>query len=301
MPSLKDIKRRIKTVKSTQKITQAMYMIATTKLKKAEVRVHTARPFASELKNTFKRLLDEKVMVSSSSAKFPKAIYNYASLMEQRPVKNVALIVVGSNKGLSGAYVTNVVRATLEKIHHYEEQGIGTKLFIIGQRAYNGLKRTPKIEIVKLYNNLNEVVTTSEAAVIAEDIAEAYVDHIVDKIEIITTDYVTRLTNAPKCWPLLPVELAKDDSKAPRAEMLFIPNVEEILQKVVHLYIATSIYQSLLEAYASELASRMTAMKSATDNAEDVISSLTLTYNKARQTAITQEILEVVSGSEALE
>jgi F-type H+-transporting ATPase subunit gamma len=302
MPALKDIKRRIKSVKSTQKITQAMYMISTTKLKKAENRVKIARPFSYELLNTFKRVMSQNVCLKAGSVEHEHAIENYPALIEQRDVKNVALIVVGSNKGLSGPYVTNVVRQTLERAHQLEEQNIHTKLFIIGQRSYNALKRSSSVEIIKLYNNLNEIVTPSESSVIAEDVAEAYVHKKVDKIEILTTEYVSRMSNSPKLWPLLPIELPKydeTDHQGPMPEMVFEPNLEEILQSIIPLYMSNRIYQALLEAYASELSSRMTAMKSATDNADEMIDTLTLKYNKERQASITQEILEVVSGADA--
>jgi F-type H+-transporting ATPase subunit gamma len=303
MPSLKDIKRRIKSVKSTQKITQAMYMISTTKLKKAENRVKIARPFSQELLNAFKRLLATNVSLKLAQLKYEKAIENFPELIKTREIKNVAIIVVASNKGLSGPYNTNIVRLTLEHALELEEQGIGTKLYIIGQRAYNGLKRSAKVDIVKLYNNLNELVTPVEASVIAEDVAEAYVEGKVDKIEILTTEYRSKVGNSPELWPLLPLELPKYDTKefgGPGAEMLIEPTPEEVLQRVIPMYMSNRIYQAMLEAYASELTSRMTAMKSATDNAEDMIGSLTLKYNKERQASITQEILEVVSGADAL-
>lgn len=303
MPSLKDIKRRIKSVKSTQKITQAMYMISTTKLKKAENRVRTSRPFSYELLNTFKRLLAHNTHLSFPSIKTELAIDNYPALMAQREVKNVGIIVVASNKGLSGPYNTNIVRHTLERMHELHKKDIGVKLFIIGQRPYNGLKRHPHVDIVKLYTNLNENVTPGETAVIAENVAESYVSHEIDKIEILTTEFVSKLNNIPKFWPLLPLEFPAEQEAAdigPSPEMLFEPSLEIILQNILPLYLSNRIYQAIIEGFASELTSRMTAMKSATDNAEDMISNLTLNYNKARQSSITQEILEVVSGANAL-
>lgn len=303
MPALKDIKRRIKTVTSTQKITQAMYMISTTKLKKAENRVKNARPFSYELLNTFKKIMSTNIQLHVGSIHPQHAIENYPALIEKREVKNVAIIVAASNKGLSGAYITNIVRAALERADELHEQNINTKLFIIGQRAYNSLKRSSKVEIIKLYNKLNELITPNEAAVIAEDVAEAYVNCEVDKIEILTTEYLTRISNVPQLWPLLPIELPQheaDENVGPGPETLFEPSPEEVLQRVIPLYMSNRVYQALLEAYASELTSRMTAMKSATDNADEMITDLTLKYNKARQASITQEILEVVTGADAL-
>ncbi|MGD9580177.1 MAG: ATP synthase F1 subunit gamma [Vampirovibrionia bacterium] len=303
MPALKDIKRRIKSVKSTQKITQAMYMIATTKLKRAEGRVRSSRPFSNELLRIFRSLLDQNINITQSNLNVEKAINNYPALMKRREVKNVGLIVVASNKGLSGPYNTNVVRATIERASDLKAQGIGLKIYIIGLRAFNGLKRSPDLEIVKCYSGLSETVTSGETSVVAEDLTEAYVKEEIDKIEILTTEYVSKISNSPKIWPLLPLEMqVHDEEKLEElhSEMIFEPSPEEVLHRVLPLYIFNRLYQARLEAYTSELASRMTAMRSATDNADEMISSLTLTYNKVRQTSITQEILEVVSGADAL-
>ncbi|MEW5822088.1 MAG: ATP synthase F1 subunit gamma [Cyanobacteriota bacterium] len=302
MPALKDIKRRIKSVMSTQKITQAMYMIATTKLKRAEARVRSSRPYSQELLRTFKRLLAQNINISPTGQPMERAIENYPALMEHRDVKNSGLIVVSSNKGLSGPYNTNVVRQTLEKAHHLKKQGIKLKVFVIGLRAYNALKRSPDIEIVKLYNNLSETVTPGESAVIAEDVAETFINKEIDKIEILTTEFVSKISNHPKIWQLLPLDIPKSEhDNILEPEMLFVPSVEEVLHMVFPQYLSNRIYQARLEAYTSELASRMTAMRSATDNADEMINYLTLSYNKARQSSITQEILEVVSGADALD
>lgn len=305
MPSLKEIKRRIKSVKSTQKITQAMYMISTTKLKKADSRVNNARPFSEELLDVFRSLLAHKNSICMSSIKTEKAIENYPALMQVRDVKTVGILVVSSNKGLSGPYNTNVVRATLERIEYYKKQGIDVILGILGQRAYNALKRSPNAEIVNYFTNLSEDVSAGETSVIAEGVAKFFVEGQADKIEIITTEFKSKISNSPVVWPLLPLELPEEETeeanRGPAPEMIFEPSPEAVLPKVVPLYIANRIYQARLEAYASELASRMTAMKAATDNADEMIGSLTVTYNKARQASITQEILEVVSGAEALQ
>ena len=302
MPPLKEIRRRIKSIKSTQKITQAMYMIATTKLKKAETRVVSSRPFSIHLLHMFQRLLEADIKFFPVS-NISHAIDNYPALMEKRELKSVGILVIASNKGLSGTYNTNIVKETLELIHEYQLQGLNVKLFIIGQRAYNALKRNPNAEILKLYNNLNELITPGESAVIAEDLAEAYVSKSIDKIFILTTEYLTKMNNIPVLWTLLPLTLPKfekTESHELKPEMIIEPSPELVIQKVLPLYLSNRIYQAIIEAYTSELASRMAAMKSATDNAEEMINSLTLKYNKLRQNSITQEIVEVVSGSDAL-
>lgn len=303
MAALKDIKRRIKSVKSTQKITQAMYMIATTKLKRAEGRVRSSRPFSNELLRIFKSLLAQNINISQSNLNVEKAIDNYPALMKRRDVKSIGLVVVASNKGLSGPYNTNVIRAAMERAQDLKQKGIKLKLYVIGLRAFNGLKRSPLVEIVKCYNGLSETVTPGETSVVAEELAEAYVKEEIDKIEILTTDYVSKISNTPKIWPLLPLEmeaLAEEEHEKLHSEMVFEPSPEEVLHRILPLYLANRLYQARLEAFTSELASRMAAMRSATDNADEMITNLTLTYNKARQFTITQEILEVVAGADAL-
>ena len=303
MAALKDIKRRIKSVKSTQKITQAMYMIATTKLKRAEARVRSSRPYSNELLRIFKSLLAQNISITHSNLNVEKAIDNYPALMKQREVKTVGLVVVASNKGLSGPYNTNIIRATIERAYDLKARGLKLKVFVVGLRAFNGLKRSPNIEIVQCYNGLSETVTPGETTVVAEKLADAYVKEEIDKIEILTTEYVSKISNVPKVWPLLPLEMHVHDNQEHEelhSEMVFEPSPEEVLHRVLPLYLSNRIYQARLEAYTSELASRMTAMRSATDNADEMISSLTLTYNKARQFSITQEILEVVAGADAL-
>lgn len=311
MPNLKDIKLRIKSIKNTQKITQAMKMVAAAKVKKAENAVKASRPFTQAIKTVF-----DKVYVSVND--FPKggndfkmAIYNYPALLTERPVKTVGILVVTSNKGLAGAYNANIVRKTVARVRELKEQGISSKLFIIGQKGVNGLKefvRKENIEVLNTYTKLPAMITVGVTNLIIEEITEHYVAENIDSIEIITTKFKSMLSFLPEIVNILPVKIEKEHKEVPvelgdaplHSEMIFEPSAEEVLKKIVPLYLSNSIYQACLEAQASELASRMSAMSNATTNAEDMIRILTIDYNKARQGAITQELLEVVSGANAL-
>lgn len=307
MPNLKDIKDRISSITSTQKITKAMKMVAAAKVKKSENAVKAARPFARELANMFIRLLSSVGNeYSVSGLKVEKGIDNYPLLLKKKPKKSAGILVITSNKGLAGAYNANVVRYVLKLVDEYKKQGIESTLYVIGQRGYNSLKHQAEklgFTIEKFYQNFPVNVTGTSATVVAEDMAQAYVDNKIDSIEIVTTRFKNMMSYKVEEWKILPLEIEKDDDDSEHhldPLMTFDTDANSILQKIVPYFISNTIYQALLEATASELASRMTAMSSATKSAEDMIRLLTVDYNKARQAAITNEISEVVSGADAL-
>lgn len=305
MPNLKDIKLRIQSVENTKKITRAMKMVAAAKVKKAENSVKAGRPFSDELIIAFKKLLSAIGDITNDWLKIKMAIENYPELLKKREVKTVGMLIITSNKGLAGAYNANIVRNTIKQIQEYKEQGIESKLFIVGQKGISALKRKVvelKVEILKTYTQVANEISAAGAETIAEDIAESFVTGQIDKIEVFTTKFKNMMSYSAQKWDLLPITIDEEDSKPTGIEpiMIFEPSESSILQKIVPLYITNTIYQALLEAQASELASRMTAMSAASNNAEEMIRVLTIDYNKARQWAITQEILEVVSGADAL-
>ncbi len=307
MANLKDIKNRIQSVKSTQKITRAMKMVAAAKVKKAENTVKMSRPFTNELTAMFKKLLMSVGSYSAQSLKIKSPIDNYPELLQVREIKTVGLLVITSNKGLAGAYNANVVRKTLQTIKAYKEQGIETVLFIVGQKGISTLKRKCKefnCEIAKTYAGVANNPSAEGAKLIIEDIADYFVTHKIDKIEVITTRFKNMMSYFVENWTILPLKGVNDDYERLHDNVLeplmeFMPDMHNILQKIVPMYMTNILYQSLLEAQASELASRMTAMSAATSNAEKMINDLSVEYNKTRQFAITQEIIEVVSGANA--
>ena len=307
MANLKEIKNRINSIKSTQKITRAMKMVAAAKVKKAENTVKASRPFTEELNNMFKKMLDSVGTFSSYTLKIKSAIDNYPELLAIREIKTVGLIVNTSNKGLAGAYNANVIKQTIKTVENYQNNGIKTILFVIGQKGISTLKRRCKglsCEIAKTYYSVANDVTPENAHVLIEDVAEFYVSHKIDKIEIITTRFKNMMSYHVENWEVLPLkgvneysEKLHDNKIEPLTE--FMPDMHHILQKIVPMYITNILYQSLLEAQASELASRMTAMSAASNNAEKILTELSVQYNKTRQYAITNEIIEVVSGANA--
>ena len=307
MTNLKDIKNRIQSVQSTQKITRAMKMVAAAKVKKAENTVKASRPFTAELSSMFKKLLASVGTYSSQSLKIKSAIDNYPELLQVREIKTVGLLVITSNKGLAGAYNANVVRKALQTIKEYETQGIKTVIYIVGQKGISTLKRKCKdlnCEISKTYLSIANEPTGEAAKIVIEDIAEDFVSQKIDKIEVITTRFKNMMSYFVENWTILPLKGLNDDHERITDNIIeplmeFTPDMHNILQKIVPMYMTNILYQSLLEAQASELASRMTAMSAATTNAEKMIKELSVQYNKTRQFAITQEIIEVVSGANA--
>lgn len=305
MPNLKDIKTRIQSVENTKKITRAMKMVAAARVKKAENNVKASRPFSQGLIEVFKKFFKAINEYSTDGIKIKMAIENYPVLLKRREVKTAGILVVTSNKGLAGAYNANVVRNVIKQVQENKDKGIETKLFVVGQKGMAALKRKADIgfEILRTYTQVVNEISAAGAEEIAQDLAESFVTEQIDSIEIVTTKFKNMMSYSVEHWELLPINLDDVETETPATinpVMIFEPSEQSILQKVVPLYITNTIYQSLLEAQASELASRMTAMSAASNNAEEMIRVLTIDYNKARQAAITQELLEVVSGADAL-
>ena len=306
MANLKDIKNRIQSVQSTKKITRAMKMVAATKVKKAESTVKASRPFTREMVNMLEKMLSSVGgNYSSFTLKVEHAIENYPKLLERRDVKAVGLLLISSNKGLAGAYNANIVKRTLKTIRDYQAQGIGVKLFIIGQKGISALKKKAKelgVEIINTYLNIIDNPNATNSGIVIDDIATLYVKGEIDKIELITTRFKNMMSYFVENWTILPLQDINADNKfdgVVESLMEFEPDRHHILQQIIPMYLTNIVYQALLEAQASELASRMTAMSAATSNAEKMLNTLSIEYNKSRQWAITQEIVEVVSGANA--
>lgn len=302
MPNLKDIKSRIQSVQNTQKITKAMKMVAAAKVKRAESSVKASRPFSQQLLEMFRRMLATTGELDSNGKTFDKPLDNYPELLSKRDtIKTEGLVVVTSNKGLAGAYNANIVRTVLKKIEENSQNNVETLLYIVGQKGISALQHKQHVNIEKKYIAVADKPSSAAANMIAEDVTEDYVSGKIDKIEIITTRFNNMMSYSVQDWTVLPIKIEKEENNVVEAKALmeFIPDTNSILQKLVPMFITNSIFQALLEASASELASRMTAMSAASKNAEEMINNLTVSYNKARQSAITQELIEIVSGASA--
>ena len=302
MANLKDIKSRINSVNNTKKITKAMKMVAAAKVKKAEYTVKAARPFSDELLHLFRKMLATVNEYSSFGLKLERALDNYAELISPREVKAEGLLVMTSNKGLAGAYNANVIKAAFKRIKENKENGIKTYIYPVGQKAIAAFKAKQSDDFVlkKGYMSIANEPTATGATIIAEDLAVDFVSGELDSIDIFTTHFNNMMSYNVVAWEILPVKVEKAKEHEIDPLMVFEPSPHAILQQLVPMYITNSIYQALLEANASELASRMTAMSAASNNAEEMINNLTIDYNKVRQAAITNEIVEIVSGANSV-
>ena len=321
MANLRSIKDRINSIKNTQKITRAMKMVAAAKVKKAENAVKASRPFTLELYEMFCWAYKETLKNKCDKIKTQNNIDNFPALLEKRDVKSVGLVIISSNKGLAGAYCANVVRYSLNLIKKLKDEGKNVCVYLVGQKAVPAIKNAQAqygFEIKKTYVNILDDINSSSAYVIASLLADDYIKGDIDSIELVTTRYKNMMTYIAESWQLLPavtddervrefrnkelddeLKISHDSHKIePLSE--FMPNLQSVLSTIVPMFITNVVYQALLEAQASELASRMTAMSAATNNASDMINSLTIEFNKERQAKITQEITEVISGAGAL-
>ncbi len=304
MANLKKIRNRINSIKSTEKITRAMKMVASAKVKKFENRVKSSRPFTFELEKVFYRLLKSVKEIECDETEFNEPINNYPVLLSNRPIKNVGLLILTSNKGLSGAFNANIVRYALKTVEEYKQKGIGCELFIVGQKGVNALKRVENdygFKIVETFVNFSETPNNSQARLVAISMAREFVNGNIDSMEIITTRFKNLMSYSVEKWDILPLdEIDFDYVSDDFSDMEIEPSSPYIFSQLVPLFISSIIYHSMLESSASELASRMTAMSAACNNADEMIQKLTIDYNKARQAMITQELTEIVGGSLSL-
>jgi F-type H+-transporting ATPase subunit gamma len=292
MANLKAIRQRIRSVKATQKITSAMRLVAAAKVRRAQMRVQAGRPFTQAVL----RVLGDAV------ADLSPIDLQELPLLQHRPViKKVALIIFSSDRGLCGSYNTNVFREAMHRIQSLRDDGIEVSLILIGLKAVSFF-RSVKIEKLKTFTNLPAVPTVEEAKLIANTATDYFLNGTVDAVELVVTHFISMLRAQVDNSQYIPVQLpAPAERQGISPQRLFEPTVLEVMSReLLPKYTHNLIYQSLLEASASELAARMNAMTNASNNARDLITNLTLVYNKARQASITQELLEIVGGAEAL-
>ncbi|MDD4599833.1 MAG: ATP synthase F1 subunit gamma [Negativicutes bacterium] len=281
MPSTQDIRRRIKSVKSIQQITKAMKMVAAARLRRAQERAISSRPFTEKIRQVM-----TGVAHNARDAVHP--------LLAVREVKRTCYVILSSDKGLAGAYSSNVIKEALAHITNRENTGFVT----VGRKARDYFKRRD-FPIDEEFSGFSERPTYGHAVQIARQIANKFIAGEYDEIYLVYTKFISPINHQPTLVRLLPIDDSSDDTKD-KHDYIFEPSASEVLSVLLPRYIETVIYGALLQSAASELGARMTAMESATDNADELISKLVLNYNKVRQATITREISEIVGGAEAL-
>jgi F-type H+-transporting ATPase subunit gamma len=302
--SQRDVKTRIGSVKNIQKITRAMEMVAAARLRRAEQRIAALRPYAGAIRRMTRQ---------AAEAAGASEISGLPVLEERDPVQTIALLLVTGDRGLAGAFNSQIVRAGLRAGREYEAEGKSLVYSAAGRRGVSTLAFRGK-DPVGRYVGFTDRPAYADARAIAEDLMAAYVDGKVDRVEIFYNGYISPLTQEVRRETLLPLQQATildgDDGAGEdadgasatghRALVEYEPDPKDILAKLVPDYVEISVYRALLESTASEHGARMTAMRNASQNAGELIEDLTLEMNRARQAEITQEIMEVVAGAESL-
>ena len=292
MANLKAIRRRIKSVQSTQKITRAMKMVAAAKVRRAQARALSARPYTQRIISMLREIVREVADID----------LNEIPLLRKREVKTIGLLIITSDRGLCGSYNSSILRASVERIRELEKEGKKVKLILVGLKAATFFRSIKVDKLMNPFTLLPAVPSVQEAKLIAEKTADAFMNGDIDAVEIISTHFINMLRSQVTFTKFLPVEMPPplaDDGLSPIT--LFEPSIPAVLElELVPKYVENVVFQCLLDASASELAARMNAMSNASTNAQELIQGLTLIYNRARQASITQELLEVVAGAEAL-
>lgn len=288
MPSLKAIRNRIRSVKNTQQITRAMKMVAASRLRRAQDAVLSARPFSQMLARVLAELVRRDALGSHP-------------LLQARPMERVELVVLTSDRGMCGGFNANVLRAAQRFLLENEDQVERVSLRTIGRKGHEFFRRR-NANIREHHAGLLAHLEAARAEEIADELTALYLNREVDAVLLIYNEFVSAVTQRVKTVKLLPIEPGPVAEVAPAAstEFLFEPSAEEVVSSLLPRYVANQMWQALLESVAAENAARMTAMESATNNAADMIERLTLQYNRTRQAMITKELVEIVSGAEAL-
>ncbi|PIU62750.1 MAG: ATP synthase F1 subunit gamma [Armatimonadetes bacterium CG07_land_8_20_14_0_80_40_9] len=284
--SLRDIKRRIRSVQNTQQITKAMEMVAAARLRRVQAKVHSLRSYLSKMEK------DLSLLLSRVSKDFSHPLL---SLPPQREKSKIALIVISSERGLCGGYNSNLIRSTTDFLKSLD--GKKANLMVAGRKANNFLERSAYKERVQRLE-VSIIPVYKELRLLVPRIVKSYREGEFEEVDVLWTKFISTPRHEVMIKKYLPVEVNLPEEKD--EGYIFEPAGEKMLDDLLSLLLGGQIYQFFLESKASEEASRMISMRAATDNASDMIDNLTLSYNKARQAGITRELLEVVSGAEAL-
>lgn len=286
MAGTKEIRTQIASVKGTQKITSAMEMVAASKMRRAQDRMQLGKPYSNRMRFVIGHL-------ANSNAEYKH------QFMQERAVKRVGFVVVSSDRGLCGGLNTNLFKATIKAMKLWADQGVAIDLCLIGAKATAFFKSFGG-NVVASARDIGEAPTVAQLIGSVKVMLDAYEEGKIDKLFIVSNEFVNTMTQQPKVQQLLPL-VAEDNTQLKHHwDYLYEPDAELLLKGLLTRFIESQVYQSVVENTACEQAARMVAMKSATDNAGELIDNLKLIYNKARQSAITQELSEIVGGAAAV-
>jgi F-type H+-transporting ATPase subunit gamma len=283
----KEIRTQIASIQNTAKITKAMQMVAASKMRKAQERMEMSRPYARRIRRVIGHL---RVANPSSQVPF---------LRDREEVKKVGYLVVSTDRGLCGGLNANLFRQLLREIQEWQGQDVGVELCLLGRKAEAFFKRV-NVDIVAAQKDLGDIPHLKDLIGTLQVMLDGFRDGRIDRLFIISNTFVNTMTQKPEREQLLPVEIEDEEELQQHWDYIYEPGPEELLTALAARYIESQVYRATLENVACEMAARMVAMKSATDNAGKLIDELKLIYNKARQAAITTELSEIVSGAAAV-
>jgi len=282
----KEVKTKISSIKSTQKITSAMEMVAASKMRRAQERRVVGKPYA--------------VRIRSVVGQIARAVSEYKHVyMDQREVKRVGYIIISTDRGLCGGLNTNLFKQTMRSMKEWSDKDVSNDLCVVGNKgaaffgSFGG-------NIVATMKNLGDAPASSDLIGGVKVMLDAYEEGKIDQLLLVSNEFVNTMTQTPMVEQLLPLKPVEDEKLTHHWDYLYEPDAKELLDELLVRYIESQVYQAVVENKACEQAARMIAMKSATDNAGDLVKELQLLYNKARQAAITQELSEIVSGAAAV-
>jgi F-type H+-transporting ATPase subunit gamma len=291
MASLRDIRRRIASVQNTRKITKAMEMVAAAKLRRAQTRIEALRPYARDMVE----MMMDLATYADSTREFPL-------LRDHGKEEAVALIAVTGDRGFAGAFNANVIRRAVEVDAELQQRGVARHWLVVGKKGISML-RFRGVQLAQTWQGKSDHPVYGDAQEIAHAAADLYVSGQVDRVQLVYNHFKSAMEQTITDITLLPIkreEMTRQGERREPASFIYEPDAATIFNGLLPAYIEIAIYRALLESSASEQGARMTAMRSASDNAEEMIDSYTLALNRRRQAAITQEILEVVAGADAL-
>ncbi|MBM7422120.1 F0F1 ATP synthase subunit gamma [Spongiibacter marinus] len=286
MAGAKEIRTQISSIKSTQKITSAMEMVAASKMRKAQDRMEVGKPYAQRM----------RAVVGHIANANPEYRHQY---MEERDVKRVGFVIVSTDRGLCGGLNTNLFKQAIKDMRSWSDKNVDVDLCLIGGKAA-GFFNSFGGNIVASVRDMGEAPSVSDLIGSVKTMLDAYSEGRIDRLYLVGNEFINTMTQTPFVRQLLPLEAEQDDSLKHHWDYIYEPTPEELLEGLLTRYVESQVYQTVVENGACEQAARMIAMKSATDNAGEIIDGLQLVYNKARQAAITQELSEIVGGAAAV-